>query len=88
MSIPVESTFIEFSRLGVLEHKVKRIYDSPSKRTRQSQMREISKILKGLDLADHGRDIYFIGLGVTALGTPGLMIVYGLPEYSHSQVPA
>lgn len=88
MSIPVESTFIEFQRLGVLETRVRLLYGRKDKRGRQTGHKEIVKVLKILGLAEADRQVFFLGLGVTALGTQGLMIVYGIPEYQHTQVPA
>ena len=88
MSIPVETTFIEWQHLGVLEQQLKLMYEQKSKQKRVAIRNRVVRVLKDLGLAETGRDIFYVGLGVTALGTPGLMIVYSIGSRTEAQVPS
>lgn len=77
----MNSTFIEFSRLGVLDEQIRNI-TSPTtlKRTRQREFGRLARLLKDLRLIDKQRKIKYLGMCSNAAGEFGLLVTFESPD--------
>lgn len=72
---------------GLLEQQMQRLPDIKLKRTRQSEFRAITGVLKGLKLITSKDEVTALGWGTDKTGERGLVIVYEQTEVRGHVIP-